>query len=76
MTGVQTCALPISKVLLPNRFSHPEIVDEDSRLLYEDTDELLEKIMNDKKIPSKELQEYVKSYANVISKWSEIMGIK
>jgi len=62
-----------TKVLLPNNFSHPEIVENNQDLLYDTYDNLLEKIVRDKKIPSKELKEYVLPYGQVVRKWISIM---
>ena len=63
-------------VLMPNDFSHPEIVNYNTDYLYNTYDELFEKIPKilEKPIKTKELKEYVDPYEEVVRKWVEVMG--
>ena len=74
--GVEALSLGCN-VLLPNAFSHPEIVEEDRRLLYNNYDDLMAKIPFTLESPvhEKELLEYVKPYDSVVEKWIELMKV-
>lgn len=70
-------ALALScQVLLPNDFSHPEIVNNNPRFLYDSYDELCDKIPNILKNPvhSKELKELVQPYSLVVENWIKTMN--
>lgn len=64
------------QILVPNNFSHPEIVEENEKLMYNDYSDLLIKIPNilTQKVPSCDLVAYVEPYKNTIYKWLETMG--
>ena len=66
-----------TQVLLPNAFSHPEIVEENYSILYNTYDELLERIPKilEKPLNTKELKSYVEPYKHVVKKWVDIMGV-
>lgn len=70
--------------IMPNNFSHPEILDGKEEYLYNTFDELVEKIINimdlwdNKKTDyfntiKPELRDMVKPYQNTVYKWHEIM---
>jgi len=65
-----------TQVLAPNAFSYSEILEEDNRMLYNNYDELMEKIIktSQRSIPTKELKILVEPYEQVVNKWLEIMG--
>lgn len=65
-----------TQVLLPNAFSHPEIVEENSKCLYNTYDDLLSKIPIILKNPvnTNLLKEYVKPYSNTVEQWLKIMN--
>jgi len=62
-------------ILVPNDFSHPELVEENSHLLYDSYDELMQKIPEAIKSPlsKEELQDYVEPYQGVVREWLKIM---
>lgn len=73
--AVEAMALGTS-VLLPNNFSHPEIVENQSHYLYNNHDEMIEKaihLLSTEYNYSAELKELVKPYEYVIDKWASIM---
>ena len=66
-----------TKILAPNDFSYPEIVNENYNLLYDSYDELMLKItkVDQTIIRQEELQEYVEPYEFVVDKWLKIMRL-
>lgn len=61
-------------VLLPNRFSHPELVENDYTFLYDKFDDLLDKVpklLGKEHNFSKELKAYAEPYGYVINRWVE-----
>lgn len=65
-----------TQVLLPNDFSYPEIVENNSKLLYDSYDELLVKIPESVKqnVPITDLINYVDPYKDTLFKWLQLMG--
>jgi len=65
-----------TKVLLPNSFSHPEIVEENNMFLYNNYDEIEPKLTKllSTKIVNYELSKMVEPYEGVVRKWLEIMS--
>ena len=64
-----------TQILVPNAFSHPEIVEDKDSLLYDSYDDLMKKVskISTEKIESLVYKELVKPYSEVIRKWLEIM---
>lgn len=65
-----------TKILAPNSFSHPEIVEENQMFLYEDYDDSLAKIplIAKQEISVSEIKQYVEPYKDVIRDWLKKMG--
>lgn len=63
-------------VLVPNAFSHPEILEDNYDMMYSDYDEMMKKItlLPKMEINTAKLKEYVKPYDSVVGKWIQIMS--
>jgi glycosyltransferase involved in cell wall biosynthesis len=63
-------------VILPNMFSHPELVENDVNYLYDDYNELMDKsiaLLESDYNHSKVVQYYAKPYDSTIYEWGKIM---
>lgn len=62
-------------IIAPNKFSHPEIFDQDYRILYDNEDEIAFKIISaaNNPIPIIDMKNFVEPYKYVIRTWADII---